>query len=205
MSDNHSVLLFAEDHAHESLLTPLIGRIASEEGVTVSVDIVSSQGGHGRAISELGTWQLARAAASVPNTPDLLIVAIDTNCSRFTETRQEVHKAVHAGLLDLLVAACPEPHVERWYMADPESFRAVVGAVPLLGPEKCVRERYKKILADTIQRAGHPRAFLDGTEFASEIVAEMDLYRAGKSSRSLGAFVEDLRNRLRLLAASRSS
>ena len=171
----------------------------------MSVKVVSSQGGHGRAITELVTWQIARSAASVPSTPDVLVVAIDTNCSRFTETRQEIEKAVRTDLLDFLSTACPEPHIERWYMADPESFRAVVGTVPVLGPEKCARERYKKILSDTIERAGYPRAFLDGTEFAREIVDGMDLYRAGKNIRSIGAFIEDLRNRLRRLAASGSS
>lgn len=202
MSDNHSVLLFAEDHAHASFLTPLIDRIASEEGVPVTVEVVSSQGGHGRAISELVIWQVARAAASVPDTPDILVAAIDTNCSRFGETRDEVKEAVRTTFLDLLVTACPEPHIERWYLADPESFHAVIGALPVLGREKCARDRYKKILSDTIERAGYPPAFLDGTEFAHAIVAAMDLYRAGKNSRSLGAFIGDLRNRLRQLAAS---
>lgn len=205
VSEERPVLLFAEDQAHESFLTPLIDRVAAEEGAQVSVQVSSAQGGHGRAISELVTWQVARSAAAVPSAPDLLIVAIDTNCSRFAETRQEIRKVVRADILDLLVAACPEPHIERWYMADPESFQVVVGEGPILGPEKCARERYKKILSDTIERAGYPGAFLDGTEFARDLVAGMDLYRAGKNSRSLGAFIEDLRNRLRQLAAPDST
>jgi hypothetical protein len=38
---------------------------------------------------------------------------------------------------------------------------------------------------------------LGGIEFARDIVEELDLYRAGKHDRSLGAFVDDLRRRLK--------
>lgn len=94
--------------------------------------------------------------------------------------------------------ACPDPHVERWYLADPESFKEVVGHQPTIGKKKCVRDYYKNALANAVRKAGHP-ATLGGIEFAQELVERMDLYRAGKNERSLKAFVDDLRGRLRTL------
>lgn len=197
MRDSLSVFLFAEDGAHEALLVPLTARIASDEGVRSSLRVVSAQGGHGRAIQELRTWQHVRSRVAVPTTPDLLVVAIDTNCGRFVDTRQQIRDAMHPDLCNALVTACPEPHIERWYMADPESFNDVVGSNPNVGREKCARERYKKILMDAIGAAGYPTALLEGTDFALDIATKMDLYRAGKNCPSLGTFVQELRMKIR--------
>ena len=48
-----------------------------------------------------------------------------------------------------------------------------------------------------VREAGHPPT-LGGLEFAQELVGAMDLYRASKNDHSLGAFVNDLRGKLRL-------
>lgn len=89
-------------------------------------------------------------------------------------------------------------------MADPASFARVVGATPVLGPEKCERDHYKEILSRTVRETGSGLR-LNGTEIASDLTAQMSLYRAGKNCPSLGAFVRDLRNRLRRLAARSST
>jgi hypothetical protein len=99
--------------------------------------------------------------------------------------------------------ACPDPHFERWYLADPDSFKAVVGRSPMLGKKKCARNHYKDALARAVRQAGHPPT-LGGIEFARELVARMNLYHAGRNDRSLKAFLEDLRGRLRLLRAGES-
>jgi hypothetical protein len=94
--------------------------------------------------------------------------------------------------------ACPDPHIERWYLADPESFKDVVGHRPTIARKKCARDYYKDALAKVVRKAGYP-ATLGGIEFAQELVERMDLYRAGRNERSLKAFVDDLRGRLRTL------
>jgi hypothetical protein len=95
-----------------------------------------------------------------------------------------------------VVAACPDPHVERWYLDDPDSFHKVVGYHPIVGREKCIRDHYKKLLADAVRQGGHPPT-LGGIEFADELIANMDLYRAGQNDSSLKNFIDELRAKLK--------
>ena len=140
---------------------------------------------------------MRKDAAGTTN-PDLLIAGIDGNCSTFARAKKTIVAATHAPFSDGLVVACPDPHVERWYLADPESFKDIVGHRPTIAKRKCVRDYYKDALAKVVRKAGHP-ATLGGIEFAQELVERMDLYRAGRNERSLKAFVDDLRGRLRTL------
>lgn len=48
-----------------------------------------------------------------------------------------------------------------------------------------------------IQEAGHPQP-LEGIEFATELARTMDFYRAGRADTSLKAFLDDLRDALKL-------
>jgi hypothetical protein len=134
MSDALAVDVFVEDSAHEKLLVPLLHRIAAEEGIRAAHRVRSARGGHPRAIHELELYQeLARKGAAGVTVPDLLIVGIDANCSSFARARQSIRAATRQPISDRLVVASPDPHVERWYMADPESFGTVVGRVPRPG------------------------------------------------------------------------
>jgi hypothetical protein len=99
-------------------------------------------------------------------------------------------------LKDRAVIACPDPHIERWFIADPPSFREAIGNQPKPGKKKCDRDRYKTILAKSVREAGHP-SLLGGIEFAREIVDSMDLYRAGKADKSLKDFLDQLGQRLK--------
>lgn len=199
MSSPVAVDIFVEDRAHEAFLLRLLERIAREENTAVSPRVRSARGGHGRAIDELKLYQdlVMKGVVGVTH-PDLLIVGIDSNCSSFTKAKKAIEAEILESFSARLVVACPDPHVERWYLADPESFKAVVGRSPRLGKKKCARDHYKNMLANAVRQAGHPPT-LGGIEFAQELVEDMDLYRAGKNDRSLKAFVDDLRNRLRTL------
>ena len=197
MSDQVVVDLFVEDRAHEELLKPLLMRVADEEQIVLWTRVRSATGGHGRAMAEFELYQRVVVRSALSNMPaDLVVVAIDGNCSTFTEARKRIQDAAVSTLRDRLVAACPDPHVERWYVADPQSFEAVVGHRPSVGSRKCVRDHYKEVLVTAIRRAGHP-VTLDGVEFASELAWGMDLYRAGRNDSSLKAFFDDLRAMLR--------
>ena len=196
MSNQVVVDLFVEDRAHEELLKPLLTRIAREEHIEVWPRVRSARGGHGRAIAEFKLYQRVVQSTFSNTSADLVVVTIDGNCSTFASARRRIQDATDPTLRDRLVIACPDPHIERWYVADPQSFATIVGHRPRVGRKKCVRDHYKQVLANAIQQAGHP-AMLGGVEFASELVEGMNLYRAGRSDSSLKAFLDDLRAKLR--------
>ncbi len=98
-------------------------------------------------------------------------------------------------LADRAVAASPDPHIERWFLADLESFHKVVGTRPTVAKRKCDRIYYKNILREAVKAADNPST-LGGIEYADELVEAMDLYRASKAVPSLGRFIDELRARL---------
>ena len=130
---------------------------------------------------------------------DLVIVAVDCNGESFAQKRAQIRAATSPNLADRLVLACPDPYIERWYMADPTSFEKVIGARPQLETARPSRLNYKQILADAV-RAGGRSATLGGIEFAADLVSATDFYRAGKSNHSLKALLDDLRRKLGSLA-----
>jgi hypothetical protein len=198
MGDPIVVDLFVEDRAHEGFIKAMIRRLADEEHKAVSVQVRSARGGHGRALEELSLYQRAVKLGGM-TMPELLVVAIDTNCSRPGVARKAVEQRIEQDLKDRTVVACPDPHIERWYLADPDSFVTVVGFRPKPGKRKCDRDRYKAMLSRAVINAGHP-ATLGGIEFASELVQAMELFRAGKAEGTLKAFLQDARNALRRVA-----
>lgn len=203
MSERLAVDVFAEDRAQEAFVGALLRRIAREENVALRVQTRSAKGGGARALSEFGAYQaLIEKGVFRGSAPDLVVVVIDGNCATPTRKREEIEGATRPGLINRVVAGCPNPHVERWFLGDPDSFHQVVGHRPVVGPEKCEREHYKRLLTEAI-RLGQEVAPLDGVEFAPELVEAMDLYRAGKLDPSLRAFVRELRARFRRIRASR--
>ena len=170
--------------------------------IEVIVRIRSARGGHGRALQELRMYQTLIEQRVFDGPPDLIVAAIDGNCATFRKKRTEIANATRTAFEDRLVAAFPDPHVERWYLADPDSFHEIVGYRPSVGRRKCERNHYKQLLADAIRR-GDYLPTLGGIEFATELVDAMDLYQAGKDDSSLRTFVDDLRSKFRGLDRSR--
>lgn len=194
------VELFCEDIAHERALIAFLSRVAQEEEVEFRHQTRSARGGHARAIAEYRRYQqLLSGGAIGVGAPELIIVAIDANCNGYSKARRRIQSETLDEYQHLLVTACPDPHIERWYLADPDSFHHVVGYRPTPTHDKCRRHYYKDVLRKAIQAGGHPST-LGGVEFATELVEAMDLYRAGKMDRSLKAFLDDLRNRIRSLS-----
>ena len=197
MSETVAVEFFVEDYAHQQLLVPLTERLAGEEGVGLRCQVRNARGGHAGAIRSFERYQMLRAKGVVGHdVPALLVVAIDGNCSSFNEASKDIRRATRDPFVHMLVTACPDPHIERWYLADPQSFQTVVGTQPKLSRRKCARDHYKQMLATAVAIAGHPST-LGGVEFAKELADAMDLFRAGKNDSSLRAFVRDLREGLR--------
>jgi hypothetical protein len=139
---------------------------------------------------------LIAAGAAGLEMPDLFLVGIDGNCATRAEKRKEITARTRSEFEGRLVIACPDPHIEKWYMADPDSFHQVVGARPGVGAGKCERGHYRQLLASKVREAGHPST-LGGIEWAEDLAAELDLYRAGKNDPALGAFLDELKSSLR--------
>ena len=197
MSEPLLVEFFVEDDAHRQLLVPLVERVGREQELALRCQVRNARGGHAGAMGSFERYQLLREKG-VGGTmiPAILVVAIDGNCSSFTETTRNIRRATRDRFVHMLVTACPDPHIERWYLADPQSFQAVVGTRPSVTRRKCARGHYKEMLAAAVSGAGHPPT-LGGVEFGRELADAMDLFRAGKNDSSFKAFVGDMRKRLR--------
>ena len=200
MAEPKRIAVFAEDRGHEEFLRAVIERLARETPVDLEVRVQSARGGQGRALNELKLFQhvLLRSTSGIP-LPDLIVVGIDSNCQGLLVVRQQIRKALDPGLIERTVIACPDPHIELWYMSDLKAFAEAVGRAPKLGKKKCEKDRYKEILANAVASAGH-MAPLGGIDFGREIVDRMDWPRASRAVNSLGMFLGELRaglNRLR--------
>ena len=199
MSSSLTVDIFAEDRAHEEFLRAMLNKIAAQQERNLTVRVRSARGGHPRVLAELALYQTSVLKAPENlSMPDLVCIAIDANCKRWHRARTDIAREIQAPFKQRAIIACPDPHIERWYLADPDSFAQVVGVRPKVGKRKCERDRYKAILAKAIVDAGHP-VTLGGIEFAQELVAAMDLYRAGKTEGSLKHFLDETITRIKTL------
>lgn len=199
MSDKAVVDLFVEDRAQEEFLRPLLNRVADDEGFNISLQFRNARGGVRRAMEEFEQYRrLLDSGLPSGRNPDLLVVAMDGNCSTFTVKKTRIEGSTRENFRHMLISACPNPHIERWFLVDPDSFHKVVGYRPDVGSEKCERGHYKRLLRTAVQEGGHPPT-LGGVEFASELVEKMNFYRASKNDASFKAFLDDLRSGLRSL------
>lgn len=192
------VRIFCEDEAHENTISALIRRIARELGISIRISTSSARGGHGRVRTELRNFQ--RDFPRIGDRTDLLVVAIDANCNGFQEARTAIRDLIDTRLFPSFVLAIPDPHIERWLLAEPEALFAATGASAPIERRKCDRDRYKDMLLKALEKAGQT-VLLGGAEFAAEIVEQMDFFRAGRNEVSLKHFIDDVRSALRLLQA----
>jgi hypothetical protein len=193
--------IFAEDHAHEAFIRAVTHRFGREHRLNLITRVRNGRGGHGRVMTEFKLFQRAvmmKQASGTEDIPDIIIIAIDANCQRFAQASKGIKEHVKPEFADRAVIACPDPHIEKWYLADADSFYDIVGRQPRAIRKKCERDIYKKLLAETILSAGHPLT-LGGIEFAEDLVNVMDFYRAGRKDQSLNAFITDLKRHFKRL------
>lgn len=191
--------LFAEDSAHEQFCPALIERLAATLGMHATVRVRSSRGGIPEAESQLRAY-LRAIEKGLIHSPDLLCVAIDANCLGHAARKKHLQPMINPQVVAHAAFMCPDPHVERWYMADPQCFERVVGSGPAQLAAKCDRATYKMQMREAVVRGGH-KSTLDGVEFGEELANTMELFRAGKNVRSLSAAVSDVRAHLKQLRA----
>ncbi len=95
-----------------------------------------------------------------------------------------------------MVAAVPDPHIERWQLLDGAAFRQALGKGCQAPEQKCSRDLYKQRLIDAI-RAARVAPIHGGIEFAQDIVSAMEFGRAKRADRSLRLFLDDLESQFR--------
>lgn len=197
------IAYFLEDIAQEKFLRALVMRVAQEAGLShddLVEDVLNATGGSPRVRAELKTFLLDVQSAST-NPYQILIVAIDSNCAKYTEVRKEIAAIVErSNYHSPVVLAIPNPYIERWYVIDPEAFKAATGAtVVSKAPRRhCKRDKYKRILREALLTAGI-RPSLGGAEYGEEVAKRIDLYKAERTDNSFGYFARDLKQNLRKL------
>ena len=198
--------VFCEDSGHEQFARALIARLGREEGAKPVVRDVSARGGQARALLEFRAWQRAVAVGRGLSLeiPDLLVLVIDANCRGWTQVRRELESAIDHEIFPHFAIGCPDPHVERWCLADPEAITEVLDTNAPADPGKCERDLYKQLLRKTILAAGQP-ILTSEMEYAPDLVAAMRLYHAGKNQPSLRHFIDEIRRAFRRLAAATES
>lgn len=189
---------FLEDIGQEKFIRALVQRVAAGVGyaaLELRDEVRNAAGGSGQALAQFEQF-LERRKQGRESDFDVLVVAIDSNCVGAAQRSQDIlARARQKGYLGLMVCATPDPHIEKWYLADPQGFQARFQSPHLatVPRSKCERDRYKRALVQALGDAG-VEAPLGGAEYGEDIVAGMDLYRAGKNDAALGRFVSDLRS-----------
>lgn len=200
MPDRPRIDIYCEDRGHEQFARALLERLGREAGLSPILRTVSGRGGHGKAISEFRAWQrvVASNRGIGHDIPDIFVLLIDANCSGWAHVHRQLEESVEPGIFPRCTIGCPDPHVERWCLADPQGIQEVLGVAPPADPGKCERAFYKQLLRETIRKAGQP-ILSSEMEYAPDLVDAMNFFQAGKRQPSLKHFVEDLRAALQSL------
>jgi hypothetical protein len=186
------ISLFCEDSFHERFVGALIKRFQRDYGVAAKVRILSAAGGLPRMHFEFKSFlrDLSRGMSS----PDAVIAVVDANCKEYNGRKAELDKVLgHYPQFEGVVHyAIPDPHIERWMMADERAFQVVFGRGCTLPSAKCEKNKYKKLLLSEIRDSGIDPP-LGGLEYAKDIVEAMDLGRVETSEPSFGKFLSTLK------------
>ncbi len=183
-----------EDRAHEEFVPALFRRVAREKGIEVTEGRTHHRGGAGSTIRELRQL-LVDINHNIIERPELIIVGIDADCGQQGNREQQVGQACQLEQYDgLVLTAEPDPHIEIWYLADPEFVQQLLktSSRPSDPKIRCKKLEYKDALRAAAQLSG-VRSPLGGVEYGREIAAGMDLYRAGRRVPSLKQFTDAAR------------
>lgn len=187
------VTLFCEDSFHEKFIGAVLTRFRKEQRISVNARFLSSQGGLPRIQGEFRDFlrDLSKENTSVP---DAIIVVVDANCKGYNERKRAMHGIVasYPAFEPLISYAIPDPHIERWMLADPQAFRTVFGRGCTVPAVKCAKDEYKRLLREEIRQSGI-EAPLGGEEYAEDIVQAMDLAHVEGNEPSLGLFLRDIK------------
>ena len=125
--------------------------------------------------------------------PDLIVAATDANCKGLNARTREI--ADPDPRTPPVVLAIPDPHIERWLLLDGAAFKALFDQGCQAPDRKCDRDRYKRLLVESIRAAGTIPG-LGGIEYAEDIMRHLDVDRAARADVSFRRFVDAVRNEL---------
>ena len=187
-----SVNLFVEDTVHGDFLVALVQRVANAYNIEIKIKVSSVRGGHETVITELRQYQ-QDLQHNAEDLLDLIIVGTDSNSKGFLQREKEINQAT-SSLADRVISMVPKPHIERWLLLDAEAFKTVFGGGCSVPKRKCDRDRYKRLLLQTIHNAG-VIPLLGGIEHIADLVNAMDLQHLEQSDRSFRRFFRALQQR----------
>ncbi|HEY5816069.1 MAG TPA: hypothetical protein VIS95_06990 [Solirubrobacterales bacterium] len=124
-------------------------------------------------------------------TPDLLVVLADGNAVGPNARRSEIDGLELGEVFPVWIVGVPDPCVEAWLLADSGALKDAFGQSPP-SPIPTGSDGLKQYLKSYLEESGEI-VTQGGVEFADEIVAAMNLYRAGKNESTLKRFFDDLR------------
>jgi hypothetical protein len=193
---------FLEDIGQELFLKALVNRVAREMGLPsrrLRHEVRNATGGRGAVLEELRRF-LRDVNHEREHPFALLVVAIDGDCHSYRQRRDEIWaKVEQSGYLGPVICAVADPHIERWYLADPRGLQQVleVSSIPEVPSYKCERGRYKQALRDAIRQTGVV-ALLGGLEYGPDIAEVLDSYTVGKADAGFKHFLDELQAGLAL-------
>ena len=186
-----NISLFVEDTVHGDFLVALVQRVANAYNIKIKVKVSSVRGGHKAVITELRQYQ-QDLQHDAEDLPDLIMVGTDSNRRGFLQREKEINQAT-SDLADRVIYMIPQPHIERWLLLDAEAFKKVFGRHCSVPKRKYDRERYKRLLLQTIRDAG-VIPLLGGIEHIADLVNAMDLQHLEQSDRSFRRFFRALQH-----------
>ena len=205
MADRITITYFMEDVAHEAFIRPIVQRIAQEEGIgRVLSDVRCARCGYS-AIGQFRTF--VEGYSHLLWAPDrMLVVVRDCNCMKYNERLKEMKAPLTdmgLGSDDRVVFALPDPHIERWYIADQNAFNDVVGprTAPPMPRRKCGKNYWKNILHKALEIAGI-KSRSGGSEYGGRIAATVNVSDLEGADRSFKKFANDLRRAFRRLQST---
>lgn len=196
MDSSITIGYFLEDVAQERFIKALVIRVAEKleiEQDCIVHEVRNASGGKGRTMTELRIF-LNNYAKQSTEQFTLIVVCIDGNCMGYANKRDEILRLKdRCNYPGSLVCAIPDPHIEKWYLADPI---ACIQAMDLDNhPDcpsyKCEKGRYKQAIMNTLRENG-VNSLLGGVEYSELLVEKMDFYKAGQSDSTLKHFLDEL-------------
>ena len=184
--------LFCEDAGHEQFLKALLNRLARMYAIEIEIKVSSARGGHGRMRYRLRNYiEGLREGQINADTPDLIVVVRDANCSGLSKMLSELKRVVE-DYDPITIYAIPDPHLERWLLLDSAAFKHVFGRGCSAPDQKCEKERYKKLLIEAVLNTGETPV-IGGIEHTEDIVNAIDLERMVTADPSLGSLITEVR------------
>ena len=179
----------------------MVERISADMGFEARLDEVSARGGIPSMRAAL-SYHMDQVATGRIEAADVLLVAQDANRRGFSAISRELRDILETGgYYGTTVLAVPDPYIEAWYLADPQSLQTLTGSARALRtPRPGSRARLYKAELRAIIAELRGNAGSNNDEFTLRIVSAMNLYRAGRNVPSLGNFINELRSALSRLA-----